>query len=130
MKRLIWVLWPSFVVAGIAEALFFTLIDPQELYLFGEPVELFANDRVLARLLRLLGRLRRVQPVYLFHPARCQRSECLQGGCHLQASCRPQLLSPGAVLSRGLAAAAASLASFEALKRLWRVRHRSVAARD
>lgn len=40
MQRLIWVLWPSFVVAGIAEAVFFTLIDPQELYLFGEPVEL------------------------------------------------------------------------------------------
>lgn len=38
MKRLIWILWPSFVVAGIAEALFFTLVDPQELYLFGEPV--------------------------------------------------------------------------------------------
>lgn len=40
MQRLIWVLWPSFVVAGIAEAVFFTLIDPQELYLFGEPVTL------------------------------------------------------------------------------------------
>ena len=39
MKRLIWVLWPSFIVAGIAEGLFFTLIDPQELYLFGEPVD-------------------------------------------------------------------------------------------
>ncbi len=39
MKRLMWVLWPSFVVAGIAEAAFFTLIDPQELYLFGEAVE-------------------------------------------------------------------------------------------
>lgn len=39
MQRLIWILWPSFVVAGIAEAVFFTLIDPQELYLFGEPVE-------------------------------------------------------------------------------------------
>lgn len=38
MQRLIWVLWPSFVVAGIAEGAFFTLIDPQELYLFGEPV--------------------------------------------------------------------------------------------
>lgn len=38
MQRMIWVLWPSFVVAGIAEAVFFTLIDPQELYLFGEPV--------------------------------------------------------------------------------------------
>lgn len=40
MQRLIWILWPSFVVAGIAEAVFFTLIDPQELYLFGEPVTL------------------------------------------------------------------------------------------
>lgn len=38
MQRLIWILWPSFVMAGIAEAAFFTLIDPQELYLFGEPV--------------------------------------------------------------------------------------------
>jgi len=38
MKRLLWVLWPSFAVAGVAEVLFFTLIDPQELYLFGEPV--------------------------------------------------------------------------------------------
>ena len=37
MKRLLWVLWPSFVVAGVAEVLFFTLIDPQELYLFGAP---------------------------------------------------------------------------------------------
>jgi len=37
-KRLIWILWPSFIVGGIAEAVFFTLIDPQELYLFGEPV--------------------------------------------------------------------------------------------
>ena len=40
MKRLMWILWPSFVVAGIAEAAFFTLIDPKELYLFGEAVEL------------------------------------------------------------------------------------------
>jgi hypothetical protein len=38
MKRLIWVLWPSFVVAGIAVGVFFAVIDPQELYLFGEPV--------------------------------------------------------------------------------------------
>lgn len=40
MQRMIWVLWPSFVLAGVAEAVFFTLIDPQELYLFGEPVHL------------------------------------------------------------------------------------------
>lgn len=37
-KRLIWILWPSFIVGGIAETVFFTLIDPQELYLLGEPV--------------------------------------------------------------------------------------------
>lgn len=37
-KRLIWILWPSFIIGGIAEAVFFTLIDPQELYLLGEPV--------------------------------------------------------------------------------------------
>jgi len=37
-KRLIWILWPSFIVGGIAEAGFFTLINPQELYLLGQPV--------------------------------------------------------------------------------------------
>ena len=37
-KRLMWILWPSFLVGGIAEGVFFTLIDPQELYLLGEPV--------------------------------------------------------------------------------------------
>lgn len=40
MWRIMWVLWPSFVVAAIAEGIFFTVIDPQELYLFGEPVRL------------------------------------------------------------------------------------------
>ena len=40
MKRLYSILWPSFVVAGVAEILFFTLLDPKELYPFGEPVDL------------------------------------------------------------------------------------------
>ena len=39
MLKWIQVLWPSFLVAGIAEAVFFTVINPQELYLFGEPVK-------------------------------------------------------------------------------------------
>lgn len=38
MRKALWILWPSFVVAGIAEGIFFTVIDPQELYLFGQPV--------------------------------------------------------------------------------------------
>ena len=40
MHKIFWVLWPSFLVAGIAEGIFFTVIDPQELYFFGEPVRL------------------------------------------------------------------------------------------
>lgn len=37
-RQLMWILWPSFLVGGAAEGVFFTLIDPQELYLFGAPV--------------------------------------------------------------------------------------------
>lgn len=33
------VLWPSFLIAGIAEGVFFSLINPQELYLLGQPVD-------------------------------------------------------------------------------------------
>ncbi|WP_294248885.1 hypothetical protein [Propionivibrio sp.] len=42
MKHIIWVLWPAFLAAGIAEIVFFTAIDPQQLYLLGQPVELSA----------------------------------------------------------------------------------------
>jgi hypothetical protein len=38
MKRLIWILWPSFIVGGIAEALFFTAFDPQDMLFFGDPM--------------------------------------------------------------------------------------------
>ena len=39
MKRAMFILWPSFVVAGVAEIVFFTVFDPRELHLFGQPVE-------------------------------------------------------------------------------------------
>ena len=42
MKHIIWVLWPAFIAAGIAETVFFTVIDPKQLYLMGQPVELSA----------------------------------------------------------------------------------------
>ena len=38
-KTLIWIFWPSFIVAGVGLALFFTIFDPQDLRLFGEPLE-------------------------------------------------------------------------------------------
>lgn len=40
MKGAILVLWPSFIVGGIGEVVFFTVFDPRELYLFGEPANL------------------------------------------------------------------------------------------
>jgi len=39
-ERVMWVLWPAFVVAAVAEMLFFAVIDPVELHLFGNPNEL------------------------------------------------------------------------------------------
>jgi hypothetical protein len=42
MTKLFFVFWPSFLIAGIAEVLFFTVIDPQELYLFGQAVSFSA----------------------------------------------------------------------------------------
>ena len=39
-QRLMWILWPAFLVAGIAEGITFSLFDPQDMRLFGETVEL------------------------------------------------------------------------------------------
>ena len=38
-QRLGWVLWPSFLMACVAELAFFALFDPMDLHLFGVPVE-------------------------------------------------------------------------------------------
>lgn len=38
MMKWIQVLWPSFLIAGIGAIIFFTVVDPQELYFMGEPV--------------------------------------------------------------------------------------------
>jgi len=40
VKNAILILWPSFVVGGAGEIVFFTVFDPKELYLFGEPTSL------------------------------------------------------------------------------------------
>ncbi len=38
-QRILWVLWPSFLVAAVAELVVFALFDPIDLHLFGAPVE-------------------------------------------------------------------------------------------
>lgn len=39
-QRWMCILWPAFLVAGIAEGIFFTLFDPEDLHLFGATLEL------------------------------------------------------------------------------------------
>ena len=39
MQRAMWILWQSFLVAGGAVGLFFTLFDPMDIMIFGEPVQ-------------------------------------------------------------------------------------------
>ncbi len=40
VQRLMWVIWPAFLMAGMAEMLFFTVFDPFDLHFFGAPLEL------------------------------------------------------------------------------------------
>ena len=59
MQRAIWVLWPSFIVGGIAEGIFFTLFDPMDIHLFGETIELSrihedARDHMITLVARVL----------------------------------------------------------------------------
>ena len=39
-QRLMWILWPGFVMAILAVGIVFTLVDPADLHLFGQPLEL------------------------------------------------------------------------------------------
>ena len=39
-QRLMWILWPAFLAAGVAETVFFTLFDPFDLHFFGTPLDL------------------------------------------------------------------------------------------
>jgi hypothetical protein len=40
VRTAILILWPSFLVGGAGEVVFFTVFDPRELYLFGEATTL------------------------------------------------------------------------------------------
>ncbi len=39
-QRLMWIAWPAFMVAAVLEVLVFSVVDPQDLHWFGQPVEL------------------------------------------------------------------------------------------
>ncbi|MCK9517204.1 MAG: hypothetical protein WCZ18_12660 [Ottowia sp.] len=37
-QKLMWIIWPAFVAAGVLEMMTFAVLDPLTLALFGEPV--------------------------------------------------------------------------------------------
>ena len=39
-QRVLWILWPAFLVAGAMEMLVFAFVDPEDLHWFGQPIEL------------------------------------------------------------------------------------------
>jgi hypothetical protein len=39
-QRLMWILWPAFLMAGVIEMLVFALVDPQDLQWFGHHLEI------------------------------------------------------------------------------------------
>jgi hypothetical protein len=40
IQRLMWIVWPAFLVAGLLEVVVFAVVDPQDLHWFGQSVEL------------------------------------------------------------------------------------------
>lgn len=39
-QRLMWIVWPAFLVACVLEVLVFAMVDPQDLHWFGRPIAL------------------------------------------------------------------------------------------
>ncbi len=39
-QRMMWIAWPAFLMAGVLEVLVFSMVDPQDLQWFGQPLEL------------------------------------------------------------------------------------------
>lgn len=39
VRTLIWILWPSFLIAGIAEIVLFSFMAPEDMAMFGRGVE-------------------------------------------------------------------------------------------
>ncbi len=38
-QRLMWIVWPAFLMAGVLEVLVFAMVDPHDIQWFGAPLE-------------------------------------------------------------------------------------------
>jgi len=39
VQRIMWIVWPSFLMAGVMEILVFSMVDPEDLQWFGQQLE-------------------------------------------------------------------------------------------
>jgi hypothetical protein len=39
-QRLMWIVWPAFLMAGVLEMLVFAVVDPQDMHWFGSPLDM------------------------------------------------------------------------------------------
>ncbi len=39
-QRMMWIVWPAFLMAGVLEMLVFAMVDPQDLQWFGQSIQL------------------------------------------------------------------------------------------
>jgi len=39
-QRLMWIVWPAFLMAGVLEMLVFAFVDPQDMHWFGSPLDM------------------------------------------------------------------------------------------
>ena len=39
-QKIMWIVWPAFLMAGVLELLVFAVVDPQDLYWFGHAFEM------------------------------------------------------------------------------------------
>lgn len=39
-QKLMWIAWPSFLMAGVLELLVFAVVDPENLHWFGQPFDI------------------------------------------------------------------------------------------
>jgi hypothetical protein len=39
-QRLMWIIWPAFLVAGLLEVVVFGMFDPEDMHWFGQPMPL------------------------------------------------------------------------------------------
>ncbi|HPH12880.1 MAG TPA: hypothetical protein PLC34_03705 [Burkholderiaceae bacterium] len=93
-QRLMWIIWPAFLMAGVIEMLVFAMVDPQDLSWFGHPLEISRQGVytlsffVFWLITSISGGLTTLLSMSPFEVNRCPLPEDARpDGCPKQGSC-------------------------------------------